>query len=464
MKLYKVFAVVIAVGLIASLCASPTWAKVNFQQFINSVPSAQGHWSNASWDSEQSRIQRTQRASYREPADASWIQRSIRRTQHVEMAQAPTVSGTIQVEEVPAPQGRPRISQPENVGGETVYIQDADGYYRQDEYPGETISGPGDYCDDCNQTSDCQDCGSYEQCGGCNECGQAGQPHDFWDGYEVGARMGGPFPHLAGTTWVLFSKYLSFHFGVQSFKGPSDFGEMGNYGFNGGLNLGVPFGYRGRLGLQAGLSFVTSDFSGYSYPQDSSNTRNQVFFTAGIFNRAQCGKGWQWGLALDIMNDSYYDESTLTQIRPEIGYIFDCGIREIGFFGAYGLDNQEVIITQQLRGVYESVDLNAFYFRKHFTYGGEGRVWGGFTGWGDGLFGADMRVPVGESWAFEGGFNYMIPRGDKGGSALDRESWGLVLNLVWTPTRCARQESKSRHRPLFGVANNNTFMRNLKFN
>jgi len=274
--------------------------------------------------------------------------------------------------------------------------------------------------------------------------------------------MGGPFPGLAGTSYVLFSKYLSFNVGVQSFKGPADFNDNGNYGFNAGVNLGIPFGYRGRLGLQAGISWVTSDFSGYTIEDiPSPDGRDQVFFTAGIFKRAQCGSGWQWGAAIDIMHDSFYDESALSQIRPEIGYMFGCGRREIGFFGAYGLDKELVTVTQSLSGHYQSVDLNAFFYRAYFTYGGEGRIWAGFTGYGDGLIGADLRLPISGSWAFEGGFNYLIPRGSDGEDALDRESWGLALNLVWTPTRCSRQESKARHRPLFGVANNNTFMRHF---
>ena len=176
--------------------------------------------------------------------------------------------------------------------------------------------------------------------------------------------------------------------------------------------------------------------------------------------------GWQWGVVFDLLHDTYYQQSDLKQIRTETGYLFnEC--TEIGYSGAYGVGGDSIQNRLRLPTGQVTV-VNAFlnptdqfvvYFRRHFQNGGDGRIWGGLTGMGDGLFGADAWVPLGGSWALQNTFNYLIPkqgRGDSGGQV--NESWSLAINLVWYPGRSTKCLGTSCYRPVLNVADNSLFM------
>ena len=94
-------------------------------------------------------------------------------------------------------------------------------------------------------------------------------------------------------------------------------------------------------------------------------------------------------------------------------------------------------------------DLFAFFYRKHFSGGGEGRLWLGFTGQSGGLFGGDIRVPIGTSWALENDFQYHFPKHGKGQDGIREEAWSVNINFVWYPGRRADQIRRNPFRPLF---------------
>jgi hypothetical protein len=302
-------------------------------------------------------------------------------------------------------------------------------------------------------------CGSScGDCGDCCDCGQGGDGDCPWL-----APCGGWGPRNLG----IFA-------GVNGFKGPRDRGGNGNFGFTEGLNWGAPLGDPWGCGYQLGFAALQDNISGYqeNAPTDTTNQstivtadRHQYFFTAGIFNRAECS-GWQWGVVFDLLHDTYYQASDLKQIRTETGYLFnECN--ELGYSGAYGVGNDSVQSELRLNPRQVTV-VNAFlnptdqfvvYFRRHFQNGGDGRIWGGLTGMGDGLFGADAWVPLGGSWALQNTFNYLIPkqgRGDSGGQL--NESWSLAINLVWYPGRSTKCLGTSCYRPVLNVADNSLFM------
>jgi hypothetical protein len=106
---------------------------------------------------------------------------------------------------------------------------------------------------------------------------------------------------------------------------------------------------------------------------------------------------------------------------------------------------------------YKPIDLYAFYYGHHFCNGGEGRIWGGFTGGTGGLVGADFSVPVCDKLSLESGFNYAIPH-RVGDGDVPPESWSLTVNLVWHPFSCAHAAYCSPYRPLFNVADNGSLM------
>ena len=203
-------------------------------------------------------------------------------------------------------------------------------------------------------------------------------------------------------------------------------GANGNFGINEGLNLARPLGDPWGCGYQIGANFVQSDFSGASVvTADGLNLRapfrKQYFVTAGIFQRAIC-RGFQWGVAYDYLHDIYYENANLQQIRSETGLVLD-KTYEIGYYGAYGVgDDKDRVINGRL----DPTDMFVLFIRRNFENGGDGRIWGGATGNGDGLLGADLWVPLGKGFALENRINYMIPKQGRGDTAQTRESWGLI--------------------------------------
>ena len=293
--------------------------------------------------------------------------------------------------------------------------------------------GGGAFAGDCGDSGPCDECGPDGQC-------------DF--GWEVFDGCCGPF--LRG---------LSVFAGVDGFKGPLDRGGAnGNFGTNEGLNLARPLGDPWGCGYQIGANFVQSDFSGASVVTADGLSlrapfRRQYFATAGIFRRA-LGRGFQWGLAYDFLHDIYYQNANLQQIRSETGFVLD-ETYEIGYYGAYGVATDK---DRVIDGKLDPTDMFVCYIRRNFENGGDGRIWGGATGNGDGLLGADLWVPLGKGFALENRINYMIPKQGRGETAQSRESWGLLVQLVWYPGQNAKCQQKNPYRPIFNVADNSLFM------
>lgn len=296
----------------------------------------------------------------------------------------------------------------------------------------------------------CSSCGDNEsvfggEMEGCDECGECveGEVCDF--GYEV---FDGRCPRLL--------RDLSVFAGADAFKGPPDHGKNGNFGLNEGLALSGPLGDPWGCGYEIGANFVQSNFSGaptltvgdYSI---QAPFRRQVFATAGIFRRSLC-RGFQWGVAFDYLHDDYYEKTGLKQLRSETGFVLN-NVYEIGYFGNYGVGTDRVY-----DGTLDSTDMFALYVRRNFENGGQGRLWGGATGYGDGLLGADLWVPLGRGFALENRVTYMIPKQGANEEGQTRESWGFVVQLVWYPGQNAKCQQQNPYRALFPVADNSLFM------
>ncbi len=289
---------------------------------------------------------------------------------------------------------------------------------------------------------------------------------------------------------------LSLFAGAHGFKGPVDGGQNGNFGIHEGLNWSSPLGDPWGMGFQLGMQGVHSNFQGYSMrvvqgqvggapvgdvPLDvpgggvqtmsfvvPNGDRDQVFFTAGLFRRAVEG-GIQWGVAFDLMHDSYYYTADLKQIRTEVSAVWP-GWREIGFWGAFSVGNERVQerFTYRFQGIpidipvdqdytLEPTDQFNFFYRQYFRNGGEGRIWLGFTSNSDFLLGGDLWMPLSTRWAIENSFNFLVPK--ETGEAKQREqSWSVMVQLVWYPGRTARASRNNPFRPVFNVADNSVFM------
>jgi hypothetical protein len=282
-----------------------------------------------------------------------------------------------------------------------------------------------------------------------------GDSGEAWE--DGGGPYGGGEVGLLRFRSAWWARDLSLLAGAHGFKGPLDQGRNGNFGLHEGANFGAPLGGPWGGGYQVGFAAVHSNFSGdRTTDPPRRGDRDQFFFTTGIFRRAVCG-GIQWGVAFDLLRDVYYADVDLKQIRTEIGYVSPNGRGEIGYWGAYGVANDEIVLHGSNASV-EPTDLFAFYYCRRFESGGEGRLWGGFTGKGDGLLGADFRVPLGRSWALENRFNYLIPKQRPGATAQEQESWSLSIGLVWYLGQPAYRAQSSPYAPLLDVADNSVFM------
>jgi hypothetical protein len=314
--------------------------------------------------------------------------------------------------------------------------------------------------------------GSFNNSGSCSSCGGA------MDGGDSCDTCGAPAcDEVCNFGWEVFDGHcgpwlrgLSVFAGVDGFKGSLDRGTNGNFGVNEGLNLARPLGDPWGCGYQIGANFVQSDFSGVQTVGASergrlfpANFRKQYFVTAGIFRRAgECG-GFQGGIAYDYLYDMYdlkdstvqqetrNENTSVQQLRSETGFVLD-DVYDIGYYGAYGVGTD-----RHLDGKLDPTDMFVLYVRRNFENGGDGRIWGGASGNGDGLIGVDLWVPLGKGFALENRANYMIPKGS-GDTAQARESWGLVMQLVWYPGLNAKCQQRNPYRPLFNVADNSLFM------
>ncbi len=250
--------------------------------------------------------------------------------------------------------------------------------------------------------------------------------------------------------------------GVHGFKGPTDLGRSGNFGFHEGVNLGAPVGDPWGYGYQVGFQALHSNFAGNQaveegpLPNFDTADRNQVFLTAGLFQRRMEG-GLQGGVVFDLYYDNYYDKSTLYQIRSETALVLS-ELREIGYWGAYGLTKDKVSGFGQFDSVLDPTDVFAVFYRRHFTGGGHGRIWAGISGSGDAIFGLDGSVPLGTHWALDNNFTCLFPKHGRSADAPPDEAWSVSIHLVWYPGRRSNPVVANAYHPLFYVADNSWFL------
>jgi hypothetical protein len=261
--------------------------------------------------------------------------------------------------------------------------------------------------------------------------------------------------------------------GVQGFTGPTNRGGSGSFGFNEAVNWGAPLPvFDDCLGIQFGARATQSNLSGADFTDTS---RTQLFVTGGLFRRVDLGL--QGGVVFDYLNDSWYRQASLAQLRGELSWVFNCH-DDLGFW--FTASNRSTTADSVIRRTtvqgttttvqdvtvsetWRATDMYAFFYRRAFgeCRNGEARIFGGFTGQSDGLLGVDARLPLSDTWAVESNFIYLVPS-EGTGSGLNaghsQESWNLGLNLVWTPGRRWSQSDSEYYRPLLPVAHNGVFM------
>jgi hypothetical protein len=273
--------------------------------------------------------------------------------------------------------------------------------------PGGAVSGDGSCCD----------CDGAASCLGCGGCRRALSDFSLFAGGE-------------GLSAVV----------------PGQGAESG-IGFREGFNWGGPVGgtiagdnWR-EIGFQ--LGFAADQFNIQSNAAGISGELSEIFVTGGLFHRAMNG-GLQWGLVFDYAHDSFLLTEDLRQLRYEISFVNPC----CGEFGLWG--TASIGATQQLR----ATDLYALFYRRYFSGGGNGRVFGGITEDGSGIVGVDLQIPLGRSWALQNGAGVLFPSNATANGGNLQQSWSLGIQLVWYPGRCAACQLNSQFSPLQPVADN----------
>lgn len=245
--------------------------------------------------------------------------------------------------------------------------------------------------------------------------------------------------------------------GVQGFTGPANSSAAsGSFGFNEGLNWGMPIPLFGCMGGQIGFRATQSNLSGSAISDD---TRRQAFVTAGLFRRVDVGL--QGGVVVDWLSDGWYRDADLVNLRGELSWVIN-STHEVGFWGAFGTKDSKDLAANEQLVAFETTDLFAFFYRYSFggCRDGDARLFAGWSGESDGLIGADLRLPLSDTWALETNFAYLIPNEGSGvGFDADhfQESWNVGINLVWYPGRLWGKGDRY-YRPLFRVADNGSFM------
>lgn len=285
-----------------------------------------------------------------------------------------------------------------------------------------------------------------------------------WDDGVWTPSRSAPLDPMAGEVWNVcspcsFLNEASIFLGPQSFKTPIDAGLVGNFGFHAGANTGDAIWHRFGIGYQLGGAYSFSNFNGAVAAGGPGvpvgNVRRQVFLTGGLFHRAFYGYGWQGGVVVDYLDDSFFVTTSLSQLRTELAWVFRSG-HEFGFHSATRTRQND----QSAVGIpffFQPLNMYNFFYRRNFPYGGNCRAWAGATGSRGAVFGGDAVLPLTNRIDLIGNFNYVLP--SPGGAAgAANEAWAMTMNLVWYPGRAFRGVHNGPYRPLFNVADNASFI------
>lgn len=249
--------------------------------------------------------------------------------------------------------------------------------------------------------------------------------------------------------------------GAQAFRSRNFFAgdqliDDSSFGFHGGFNLGLPL-YPLTFGLlsgQVGVRSVQSEFDGDLFSTDN---RDQLFITAGLFRRVDCGL--QFGVVFDYLYEEWFAETDLAQVRGDVGWVCPGG-NTFGFRFAIGTEDHltnGIINGDAFDNLFaEVIDNYRFYYR---LTSGNGGFCDMFAGWSDddqAVLGMDFDLPVSGWMAMQSGFTYFLPDDQPDNAIVSRDAWNLYAGFSIRPQGPCWYQNCDR--PLFNVADNGTFV------
>ncbi|TWU02074.1 DUF6666 family protein [Neorhodopirellula pilleata] len=258
---------------------------------------------------------------------------------------------------------------------------------------------------------------------------------------------------------------FEFFWGTQAYHNPmndpatgattqTDSGSFGfHQGFNEGRNLRPWLG--ADLAAQFGLRATQSNLHDEDFTNES---RNQIFLTGGLFRRVDYGL--QYGVVLDYLNEDWYYQADLLQLRGELSWMMSC--HNFGFHWMAGVNDQNVTtrVFNEAGAVFNgtatidaSNQYRAFY-RHFFASTGEWTTYIGGTDDDHFIVGSDMDIPLKSGFSMQINSTYFAPGSD---GLVDHvsEGWNLGMSVVYRPGAC--HPANRYRRPLFDVADNGSF-------
>ena len=237
-----------------------------------------------------------------------------------------------------------------------------------------------------------------------------------------------------------------------------------SFGFYGGFNVGKPL-CRLTCGLisgQFGVRHVTSNFDGNTF---SNETRNQTFFTAGIYRRVDYGL--QIGVVADVLREEWFTSTQTVQLRGDFAWVYPGG----SAFGFRFTDNLDDDLSDGVVNGLPVTDLATttletyrFYYRYGVNAGGFLEVSGGWTGDDGFLVAFDHDLPLNETVAIQSNLTYVS--GDESSTSPfsagdNEEAWNVSVGIAWRPR--GRIWYRSYDTPVLPVADNGTFIQRRTF-
>ncbi|MDA8743941.1 hypothetical protein N9N28_04835 [Rubripirellula amarantea] len=268
---------------------------------------------------------------------------------------------------------------------------------------------------------------------------------------------------------------FDFFAGVQGFKGPLNYantsstnpnvrsgsGSFGFYeGFNEGRSLKKLFGW--DMAAQLGLRATQSSLYGSEFTDES---RQQVFVTAGLFRRVDYGL--QYGAVLDYLNEDWWYQADLLQIRGEVSWKTNgCHVFGVQYMAGLSDSTSTTAVQDSTNTIFagsisiEPTDQYRVFYRRLLNRSGDWTAFIGGTDREDTLLGAGMNLPLTQKLLLNSSATFLIPAEADLNRDFQDETWNISLGLTYRPggpKGCGRY-----CRPLFDVADNGTMMVDYK--